>query len=62
MITTYNKKHEPIIRLNVGATNFVVYECLDCKARMFIENGIDSLKCHKCGYAIDPIGKATRTD
>lgn len=62
MITTYNKKNEPIIRLNAGATDFVVYVCLDCQSKMFIENGVDGYVCHKCGYAIDPIGKATRTD
>jgi hypothetical protein len=62
MITTYNDKHEPIIRLNKNATDFIVFECLDCKAKMFIENGIDGYVCHKCGYAIDPVCKANRTD
>lgn len=62
MYTTYNRKGEPIIRLNINTTHMIVFECLDCSARMFIENGIDGHRCYKCGGVIDPIGEAERTD
>lgn len=62
MIITYSKKDYPIVRLNKGATDMVVFECLECGAKMFVENGVDGCRCLKCGGPIDPIGKATRTD
>lgn len=62
MIVTHNKRGEPIIRLNKGATDMVAYECLECGSKMFIENGVDGQMCHKCGGFIDPIGKANRND
>ena len=60
MITTYNQKGEPIIRLNKDATDMVVFECLECGTKIFIENGIDGCRCLKCGGTIDPIGRAKR--
>jgi hypothetical protein len=62
MYTTHNKKGEPIIKLNKSETHMIVFECLDCSAKMFIQNGIDGYKCYKCGGVIDPIGTAERTD
>ena len=59
MHVTYNNKGEQIIRLNSNAINMVVFECLECNTRMFIENGVDGYRCNKCGGPIDPIGKAT---
>jgi len=58
MIVTYNENMEPIIKLNKNATDILVFECLECGRKMFIENGIDSLKCYKCDGIIRPIGKA----
>ena len=62
MIIMYSKKGYPIIRLSKGATDMVVFECLECGAKMFVENGVDGIRCHKCGGPINPIGRATRTD
>lgn len=62
MTTTYSKNGYAIIRLNKSTTRFVVFKCLECGAKMFIENGIDGIRCHKCGGFIDPIGEATRTE
>jgi RNase P subunit RPR2 len=49
---------EPIIKLNKNATDILVFECLECGREMYIENGIDSLKCYKCDGMIIPIRKA----
>jgi ribosomal protein L37AE/L43A len=60
MYITYNKYGYQIIKLNKDATQFVVYECLDCQNKIFIENGVDGYKCNKCNGVIDPIDTATR--
>lgn len=62
MFTTYNKLGYSVIRLNKDAINFVVYECLECQNKMFIENGVDGYKCNKCNGAIDPIDTCTRVN
>ena len=58
MIVTYNENMEPIIKLNKNATDILVFECLECGRKMFIENGIDSIGCCKCDGMITPIRKA----
>ncbi|GFN35367.1 hypothetical protein [Tepidimicrobium xylanilyticum] len=58
MIVTYNKNGKPTFKLNKNATDILVFECLECGGEMFIENGIDSLKCYKCDGMITPIRKA----
>jgi len=58
VIVTYTENMEPIIKLNKNATDILVFECLECGREMYIENGIDSLKCYKCDGMIIPIRKA----
>lgn len=59
-----DNSNEPIIKIkiNKGATDFIIYECLNCKQKLFIENGVDRSTCPKCGFMINPIRKATRAD
>ena len=58
MIVTYNKNGKPTFKLNKNATDILVFKCLECGRKMFIENGIDSIGCCKCGGMITPIRKA----
>ena len=59
MITTYNQRSEPVVRLNKNAINIVKYECLECGSMKFIENGVDSQSyCNECGGYIRPLRMA----
>ena len=60
MIVTYNENMEPIIKLNKNATDILVFECLECGGEMYIENGLDGLRCYKCDGMIRPVGRARK--
>jgi len=57
MIVTYNENGKPTFKLNKNA-DILVFKCLDCNGEMYIENGLDGLRCYKCDGIIRPIGKA----
>ena len=56
--------NEPVkvIRINKYATNYIAYECYECKAEMLVENGIDGVVCHVCGFMLKPLRKVTRAE
>ena len=61
MIVTYNKNGKPTFKLNKNATDILVFECLECGGELFIENGIDGLRCYKCDGMIRPVGREKHT-
>lgn len=54
------KRGEPIVHKSKGIISITVCECLECGAKIYVEDVTNETRCPKCNGPLDPIGKTTR--
>jgi len=54
------KRGEPIVHKSKGIISITVCECLECGAKIYVEDAVNETRCPKCNGPLDPVGKAIR--